>query len=257
VSAAVVGGASSGLGAAIAERLASTGVDLLLWARGQDRLADVAGSLRDRYGVKVHTLAADAADPGAAAAVADAAVQYLGAVDICVLNAGGPPPVPADRTDADGWRSALQLLTVTPIDLATRLLPGMRERGFGRVIAVLSSGVREPLPDLSYSNGGRAALAAWLKTVARTVAGDGVTVNGVVPGRIDTDRVAALDRAKAQRTGTDPESVRAASIAEIPAGRYGRPDEFAAVVGFLASPAASYVTASLLSCDGGLMRSLT
>jgi 3-oxoacyl-[acyl-carrier protein] reductase len=205
----------------------------------------------------VHTVVADAADPDAAATVAAAALDRFGGADICVLNAGGPKPVPADQTDAAGWREALQLLTVTPIDLATRLMPGMRERGFGRIIAVLSSGVREPLPELAYSNGGRAALTAWLKTVARTVAADGVTVNGVVPGRIDTDRVAALDQAKAARTGVDPAQVRAASMAEIPAGRYGRPEEFAAVVGFLASAPASYVTASLFSCDGGLMRSLT
>jgi 3-oxoacyl-[acyl-carrier protein] reductase len=254
---AVVGGASSGLGAAIAHELAGRGAELLLWARGAERLDRVAAEVRDRHGVTVHTLTADAGDPGAAAAVAGAALDRLGAVDVCVLNAGGPPPVPADRTDADGWRAALQLLTVTPIDLATRLLPGMRERGHGRIVAVLSSGVREPLPELAYSNGGRAALTAWLKTVGRLVAADGVTVNGVVPGRIDTERVAALDRARAERTGAGVAGVRAASMADIPAGRYGRPEEFAAVVGFLASPAASYVTASLLSCDGGMMRSLT
>ncbi|WP_433607115.1 SDR family oxidoreductase [Dactylosporangium sp. CA-139114] len=254
---AVVGGASSGLGAAIAHELARRGHDLLLWSRGQERLDLVAAELRARHGVAAHTLTADAGDPAAAQAVAEAALDRLGHVDVLVLNAGGPPPAPADATDADGWRAALQLLTVTPIDLATRLLPGMRERGHGRIVAVLSSGVREPLPDLSYSNGGRAALTAWLKTVGRLVAGDGVTVNGVVPGRIDTERVAALDAARARRTGTDAAAVRAAAMADIPAGRYGRPEEFAAVVGFLSSPEASYVTASLLSCDGGLMRSLT
>ncbi|MFI5914045.1 SDR family oxidoreductase [Dactylosporangium sp. NPDC051541] len=254
---AVVGGAGSGLGAAIAHELAGRGHDLLLWARNRDRLDLVAADLRAKHGITVHTLSADASLPDAAATVADAAPHTLGHVDVCVLNAGGPPPVPADRTDADGWRTALQLLTVTPIDLATRLLPGMRQRGNGRIIAVLSSGVREPLPDLAYSNGGRAALTAWLKTVARLVAADGVTVNGVVPGRIDTERVAALDAARAQRTGQDVAEVRAAAMAEIPTGRYGRPEEFASVVGFLSSPEASYVTASLLSVDGGLMRSLT
>jgi len=256
VSTALVGGASAGLGAAIAARLAADGADLLLWSRSEERLEPVAAALRAEHGVTVHTVAADAAHPDAAAAVAERAQQVLGGVDICVLNSGGPPPATADKTDADGWRAALQLLTVTPIDLATRLLPGMRERGHGRIIAVLSSGVREPLPHLTYSNGGRAALAAWIKTLGREVAADGVTVNGVVPGRIDTDRVAQLDAAAAKRTGTDPASVRAASIATIPAGRYGRPEEFAAVVGFLAGRESSYVTASLLACDGGLMRSL-
>jgi 3-oxoacyl-[acyl-carrier protein] reductase len=133
----------------------------------------------------------------------------------------------------------------------------MRIRGFGRIIAVLSSGVREPLPELAYSNSGRSALASWLKTVGRAVAVDGVTVNGVVPGRIDTPRVASLDEAAAKREGIDAAEVRRRSVASIPAGRYGRPDEFASVVGFLASESAGYVTASLLSCDGGMMRSLT
>jgi 3-oxoacyl-[acyl-carrier protein] reductase len=257
VTTALVGGASAGLGAAIAERLAADGTDLLLWSRSEERLAPIAGTLRDRHGVTVHTVAADAADPDAAAAVAERAEEVFGGVDVLVLNAGGPPAATADRTDADGWRTALQLLTITPIDLATRLLPGMRERGFGRIVAVLSSGVREPLPHLTYSNSGRAALAAWIKTLGREVAADGVTVNGVVPGRIDTDRVAQLDAAAAERAGTDPASARAASIATIPAGRYGRPEELAAVVGFLAGAASSYVTASLLACDGGLMRSMT
>jgi 3-oxoacyl-[acyl-carrier protein] reductase len=247
---AVVGGGGSGLGFAIAEKLAADGHDLLIWGRDQERLDAAAAKLKS---VTVETIAADASDPGAAQRIAEVA----GDAGICVLNAGGPPPAPADRTDPDTWRTALQLLTITPIDLATRLLPGMRERGFGRIVAVLSSGVREPLPELSYSNAGRAALATWLKTVGRLVAADGVTVNGVVPGRIDTERVAALDKGAAERTGKGVAEVKAASIASIPAGRYGRPEEFAAVVGFLASPAASYVTASLLSCDGGMMRSLT
>ena len=173
-----------------------------------------------------------------------------------VLNAGGPPPCPADRTDPEQWRRAFQLLAITPIELTTALLPGMRERGFGRVVAVLSSGVREPLPELCYSNSGRAALTAWLKTVAGAVAGDGVTVNGVLPGRIATPRVESLDRARAERTGSTVEEVAAASRAGIPAGRYGEPAEFAAVVGFLASPAASYVTGTFVSCDGGMARSV-
>lgn len=252
-----MGGASSGLGAAIAAQLAADGTDLLLWSRSAARLTETAERLAARYGVRVHTVSADAGHPDSAALVAETALDRLGGVDIVVLNAGGPKPCPPDQTDADDWRQALQLLTVTPIDLATRLLPGMRERGWGRVVAVLSSGVREPLPELAYSNSGRAALASWLKTVGRLVAADGVTVNGVVPGRIDTDRVAALDAAAAARQQLEAAEVRRRSEAGIPAGRYGRPEEFAEVVGFLCSDAGSYVAASLISCDGGLMRSLT
>ena len=254
---ALIGGATSGLGAATADNLAAAGHSVLLWARDESRLAGRAQELRSRFGVEVHTVAADAVDQDAAATVAAAADELLGGIDVLVLNAGGPKPCPPDATDSESWRSALQLLTVTPIDLATRLLPGMRERGFGRIIAILSSGIREPLPELAYSNSGRSALASWLKTVGRAVAVDGVTVNGVVPGRIDTSRVAALDQAAAQRQGIDTAEVKRRSVATIPAGRYGRPDEFAAVVGFLASESAGYVTASLLSCDGGMMRSLT
>lgn len=252
---AVVGGASSGLGRACAEVLAAAGHDLLIWSRRQEAVDAVAAELRERHGVRVHALAADAADPSCAAAVAAAAGERLGGADVCVLNAGGPPPCPPERTDPDEWRRSLQLLAVTPIELTTLLLPGMRERGHGRVIAVLSSGVREPLPELCYSNAGRAALTAWLKTVSAAVAADGVTVNGVLPGRIDTPRVASLDAARADRLGVDAGRVRADSEAGIPARRYGTPEEFAAVVGFLASPAAGYVTGSFVSCDGGMARS--
>lgn len=253
---AVVGGASSGLGRAIAAALAASGHDLLLWSRNKAALDELAADLRDEHGITAHTLAADAADPGCAAAVSSAAKGALGEVDVVVLNAGGPPPSAPERTDPDEWRRTFQLLAITPIELTTALLPGMRERGFGRIIAVLSSGVREPLPELCYSNSGRAALTAWLKTLAGAVAADGVTVNGVLPGRIATPRVEALDRVRAERTGTSVEEVAAASRAGIPAGRYGQPAEFAAVVGFLASAAASYVTGTFVSCDGGMARSV-
>ncbi len=249
----VIGGASSGLGRAIAQGFAAQGADLLLWARDLGRLQETAAELRSTSAT-VYVLAADAADPGTAQLVAETALQRLGGADVLVLNAGGPPPCPPDRTDADQWRKALQLLAVTPIDLATRLLPAMRAQSWGRVVAVLSSGVREPLPDLSYSNAGRAALSGWLKTVSATVAPDGVTVNGVLPGRIDTARVAQLDAKRAEREGRPVVEVRAASAAGIPAGRYGDPAEFAAVALFLASDAASYVTGAFVSCDGGQSR---
>ncbi len=251
----VIGGASSGLGLAIAENFAAQGAELLLWSRDLARLESTATQLRaDHPAATIHVTAADAADPAAAAMIAEAAGTLVGGVDVLILNAGGPPPAPSDQTTADGWRSALQLLTVTPIDLATRLLPGMREQGWGRVVAVLSSGVREPLADLSYSNGGRSALTAWLKTVSSKVALDGVTVNGVLPGRIDTARVAQLDGKRAEREGRSVKEIRAASQSAIPAGRYGDAAEFASVASFLASEAASYVTGTFVSCDGGMSR---
>jgi 3-oxoacyl-[acyl-carrier protein] reductase len=249
---AVVGGGSSGLGRASAEALAGEGCDLLLWSRGADGLARVAREIADRHGVRVEHVAADATDPGAAGAVADAALS-MGAIDIVVLNAGGPPTTDPTATDPQAWQRAFQLLAATPIDLATRLLPGMRERGWGRVISILSSGVRQPIGDLVYSNAGRSALAAWLKTTARAIASEGVTVNGVMPGRIATPRIHQLDSGRAELEGVTEERVRSAHVATIPAGRYGKPEELGALVAFLASERASYLTGQLIAVDGGLI----
>jgi len=253
---ALVGGASSGLGRACAEALAAEGCRLVLWSRGGDSLEAVGTDLRSRFGVEVATVGADAADPGAAILVAGAAVARLGGVDIVVLNAGGPPTTDPTATDPAGWTRAFQLLATTPIELATLLLPAMRAQRWGRVVAILSSGVRQPIADLVYSNAGRGALMAWCKTTARAVAGDGVTVNGVLPGRLATPRVDSLDAARAERTGQSVEDVQAGHRATIPAGRYGRPEELGAYVAWLASDRASYQTGTFAAIDGGLIAGL-
>ena len=249
---AVVGGATSGLGRASADALAAEGCNLLIWSRRADALAGTAAQLQATHGVEVMHVAADATRPDAAETVAVAS-ERIGPVDIVVLNAGGPPTVDPTATDPAGWALAFQLLAATPIELATKLLPGMRERGWGRVLAVLSSGIRQPIPELVYSNAGRSALAAWLKTTARTVAAEGITVNGVMPGRIATPRIHELDSARAEREGTTEDEVRAAHLATLPAGRYGEPAELGALVAFLASERASYITGQLVAVDGGLI----
>jgi len=252
---AVVGGATSGLGRASSEALAAEGCNLLIWSRDEKRLAETADELRRAHGVNVAHVVADALNPEAGAAVAVAATAF-GEIDIVVLNAGGPPPVDPTQTDREAWHRAFQLLAATPIEVATRLLPGMRERRWGRIVAILSSGVRQPIGDLVYSNGGRSVLAAWLKTTARAIAVEGVTLNGVMPGRLATPRIHELDSGRAEREGRSEEEVRAMHIGTIPAGRYGRPEELGTLVAFLASERASYITGQMIAVDGGLIAGL-
>lgn len=253
---ALIGGASSGLGLAIAETLAAEGCELVLSARRVEVLGDVAATLNARHDIPVGIVAADFADPDAAERIASRALETMGGVDILVLNAGGPPTVDPVATNPAGWARAFQILAVTPIDLATRLLPGMRERGWGRIVSVGSYAVRQPVDDLAYSNAGRSALVAWLKTTSRAVAADGVTVNGAHPGRHATARIEQLDHATAERTGRTVEAVRAGHIAAIPAGRYGDPTEFAHYVAYLCSDRASYQTGTFTAIDGGLLSGL-
>jgi 3-oxoacyl-[acyl-carrier protein] reductase len=253
---AVVGGATSGIGLAAARRLAQEGCDLLIWARSDAGLAATAQELERTTGRRVETLVADARQTDAADAVAGHALDRYGNVDILVLNAGGPPPTDPTMTTAAQLHAAYQLLTVTPIELANALLPGMRARRWGRIVAVLSWGVREPIAPIVLSNIGRSGLAAWMKTTSRWVGNDGVTINGVLPGRIGTPRLADLDEGRAKRESRTLDDIRHESWASVPVGRDGEPDEMGATIAFLASQPAAYITGTFTPVDGGLLQSL-
>ncbi|EMY34167.1 short-chain dehydrogenase/reductase SDR [Arthrobacter crystallopoietes BAB-32] len=246
----LVPGSSSGIGLAIAQALAEEGANVVLAARREDVVQAEAAKLPSAIGVGL-----DLTDDQAPAALVEAAEKAFGPIDVLVLNGGGPPPGGAAEVTDEQVLAATHQLLLQHIRLTNLVLPGMRERGWGRIVAVGSSGVQQPLANLALSNIGRAGLAGYLKTLAAEVAADGVTVNMVLPGRIDTDRVASLDAAAAKRTGRTPEEARRSSEAGIPAGRYGKPEEFAAVVAFLAGVPAAYVTGEQIRVDGGMVRS--
>lgn len=246
----LVPGSSSGIGLAIAQALAEEGANVVLAARREDVVQAEAAKLPSAVGIGL-----DLTGEQAPAALVEAAEKAFGPIDVLVLNGGGPSPGGAAEVTDEQALAATHQLLLQHIRLTNLVLPGMRKRGWGRIVAVGSSGVQQPLPNLALSNIGRAGLAGYLKTLAAEVAADGVTVNMVLPGRIDTDRVASLDAAAAKRTGRTPEEARQASEAGIPAGRYGKPGEFAAVVAFLASVPAAYVTGEQIRVDGGMVRS--
>jgi len=248
---AAVSGASRGIGRAIALQLATENAAVVAIARDATRLGELASLVPEGRG----TITPHSCDLTNSSAI-EALRPALANVDILVLNSGGPPPgLVADVPDAT-WVQYFEAMFLSAVRLTRVALPGMRQRKFGRILAIVSSGVVQPIPNLGISNAIRLALVGWAKTLAAEVAGDGVTVNCLAPGRIATERVAELDRARAAREGTDVESVERQSRATIPAGRYGDPAEFAAVATFLAGTQSSYITGSVIRVDGGMIRSI-
>ena len=253
---ALVMSSSRGLGLGIAEALAAEGANVLLTGRSEDKLIAAAERINERGAGTAGWVAADLADPNAAEILVKAAEEAMGGVDCLLANTGGPPP--GRMADADLTKLAQQFETMVlrVMQVAAGVVPGMKERGWGRILTIGSSGVVQPIPNLGLSNALRSSLVGWSKSLSNDLAGDGITVNMILPGRIHTERVDELDEAASKRTGKSLDETRAASRATIPAGRYGAVEEFAKVATFLVSDAASYVTGSLIRVDGGSIKSV-
>jgi 3-oxoacyl-[acyl-carrier protein] reductase len=240
---ALVTGASRGLGAGIARALAAEGARVAVAARSRERIDALAEEIGGRG--YVH----DNLDLDAAPALVAQVEGDLGPLDILVPNTGGPPADPdALAFTRAQWEDAYRTLVLAPMALIERAVPGMRERGFGRIVCVSSSSVREPIPNLMLSNSHRAGLLAAFKTLARQLAGDGITLNTLLTGRIATDRIVELSGSI--------EAAEQYAAENVPAGRLGTVEEYAAVAAFLCSERASYVTGAAIPVDGGAMQSV-
>ena len=238
---AIVCGATSGMGLAIAEELVREGANVSMLGRRRDRLEREA----ERLGALA--VQGDLTIPQHLERLVQATVGAFGGVDVLVLNGGGPPAGPAVGLTAEAVDEAVALLLTSHVTLVGRCLPHLRESGHGRIVAIESSSVREPLSNLALSNAVRPGVVGWLKTLARELGPDGITVNTIAPGRIDTDRLRAV---------YGPDGPPQADLEQVPARRLGTPAEIAAVVCFLASDRAAYVSGAVVPVDGGLTRSL-
>ncbi|MGT2432145.1 SDR family oxidoreductase [Cupriavidus basilensis] len=252
---ALVMSAGGGLGSAIALALAAEGTAVAVSDQNQEALDETVARIRAAGG-QAYGVRADLADLASVAAMVEQVRSALGDPDILVNNSGGPPPSMAAQVAPQQWRKQFESMVLSLMHLTDLLLPAMKRKGWGRIVTSTSSGVIAPIPNLGMSNTLRMALLGWSKTLANEVAGHGICVNVVLPGRIATDRIRALDEARAGREGKTYEDVVAASTGSIPAGRYGRPEEYGDVVAFLASERAAFVTGSIVRVDGGMIPSI-
>ncbi|MFO7857213.1 MAG: SDR family oxidoreductase [Paracoccaceae bacterium] len=250
---AVVCAASKGLGRGCAEALAEAGVDLVINARTAETLEATAKAIRDAYGVRVEAVACDVTSEAGREETLAAARRLTGGgeIDILVNNAGGPPPGMWTDWDESDWLKALNGNMLTPIALMKAVLPGMMEKGWGRVINITSVSVKAPIAILGLSNAARAGLTGYVAGTSRQVAPKGVTINNLLPGTHDTDRIRGVDSGTVKSTGKSIEEVRAERAAAIPVGRYGTAEEFGKACAFLASVHAGFIVGQNWVLDGG------
>ena len=253
---ALVAAASKGLGRAVAEELAAEGAALLLCARGQDDLQTACAAIAAAHGVPVFGVAANVADPADVARVVQAAHAHFGRVDVLVTNAGGPPAGTFDALSPEQWQAATSLLLTSVVELTRAVLPGMKERGWGRILNITSISVKQPVANLMLSNSLRAAVTGMARTLATEVAPFGITVNNILPGYTRTERVVSLAESTAAKEGISAADATARWENEIPMRRLGEPREFAALAAFLCSERASYITGTSVPVDGGWIRGL-
>jgi Dehydrogenases with different specificities (related to short-chain alcohol dehydrogenases) len=253
---ALVLSSSRGIGLGIARALAAEGADVLMTARDGARLEKEAAAINAEGEGRAQWVVSDLADPQMPAEIVAQAEKLLGGVDILINNTGGPPPGKMSEADLEVLHRQFQMMVLRVMDITARVVPGMQERRWGRVLTVASSGVIQPIPNLGLSNALRASLVGWSKSMANELGTDGITFNMLLPGRIMTDRLRDLDAASAKRSERSLDEVMAEAVSQIPVGRYGDVEEFASVAAFLVSARASYVTGSVVRCDGGSIKSI-
>jgi len=253
---AFVAAASKGLGRAIAEELAREGAYLAIMARGEHALTEAREAISRTSGIDVFAMAGDVSVPSDVERVTTAALERFGRIDILVTNAGGPPGGKFESLDSEMWQSAVDLTLMSVINLTRAVLPGMKQRKWGRIINVTSIAAKQPVDGLMLSNSIRAAVTGFARTLANEVATDGITVNNILPGYTRTERVEQLSEATAKSQGISREEATSKWENEIPMRRLGEPRELAALAAFLASDRASYITGTSTPVDGGWIKSL-
>lgn len=253
---ALVAAASKGIGYATALELAREGARVFLCSSNAERAQEAAARITQETGAEAIGFKADVTDDKEVRALVDAVHAQAGRIDICITNAGGPPHSTFDSADLDAFRRAFELNALSSVRLANLVVPGMRERGWGRIVNITSISVKQPIDGLLLSNTVRAGLTGWAKTVSTELAPHGVTVNNVAPGYTLTERQEELARSRSQKAGVTPEQVIAHWEQQIPARRLARAEEIAAAAVFLASERASYITGVTLQVDGGWIRGI-